>query len=132
LRAGVLAWRAVVKASLACCFGQRVDRGSSLVASAGLEVDEILEPDPAVTVRLLEGDRAVLEELHERRSTDPDELRSLLRCQQETLRCDERRLALAHHLHNLAKHPVHLCRQRKLLAVGTEQEPRLGVRLNGS
>jgi hypothetical protein len=48
---GVVGWCVVVEAELAGFLGQLVQRGSALHPAALLEVDEVLEPDPAETKR---------------------------------------------------------------------------------
>ncbi|MHB1852070.1 MAG: hypothetical protein ACYCU6_07830, partial [Acidimicrobiales bacterium] len=60
---GVVGLRAVVEPELVGFLGELFQDSPTLRAAAVREVDQVLETDSAVAVRLLEGDGAVFEKL---------------------------------------------------------------------
>jgi hypothetical protein len=122
--------RSVVEAKLVGFLGELVQGGSSLHPAALLEVDEVLEPDPAMAVGLLEGNGAVFEELDEGRAADPEEVGRLLGGEEQPLGGDEGGLALSHDVNDLTQDAVDLCGKGNLLAVRAKEQAGLGVTLD--
>src|SRR5581483_96951 len=129
-RGRVVGRRSLVEAELARLFGQLVQRGAPLLATAVLEVEEVLQPHATMPVRLLERDRPVLEQLHKSRPTHPEEVCGLLRREEQALWCHEGGLALTHDLDHMSEDSVYLGGQGNLLAVRTQQKARLRVMLD--
>jgi hypothetical protein len=73
----------------------------TLRAVTVLEVDEVLEADSAVAVRLLEGDGAVFEKLYEGGAADPEEIGCLLGSEEQALGRDKGGLPLTHDVDHL-------------------------------
>jgi hypothetical protein len=117
----VVGWCVLVEAELAGFLGQLIQSGSTLRAPALLEVDEVLEADPAMAVRLLKGDGTVFEELDQGGPAHPEEVSRLLGGEEQPLGGDEGGLALTHDFDHLAQDAVDLGGERDLLAIGAEQ-----------
>lgn len=81
-----------------------------------------MEPDATVSVGLVERDRAVLEELHERRLAHIEQIRRLLGGEDEVLGGDVHGLALSHDLDRVPENAVHLQGERHLFAVHVDEE----------
>jgi hypothetical protein len=122
--------RPVVEAELAGFLGELVQSGSTLSPAALLEVDEVLEADPAMAIRLLESDGSVFEKLDQGGAAYSKEVGRLLGGEEQALGRDESGLALAHDLDDLAEDAVDLGGEGDLLAVRSEEQAGLGVALD--
>ena len=129
-RGRVVGRRPLVEPQLACLFCQLVQRCAPFLTATVLEVEDVLQPHATMSVRLLERDRPVLEELDERRPADPEEIRGFLGGEEQALRGHEGRLALTHHLDYMPEDSVDLCGKGNLLTVRSEQKARLRVMLD--
>lgn len=88
-----------------------------------------MKPDAAVPVWLVERYGAVLEQLHHCWPADAEQVRSLLRREEQALGSDERGLALAHHFDRVAQPAMHLRGQRDPLVFWPGEESWLGAGL---
>jgi len=128
-RFGIVGGCGVVEPELAGFRGEPIQDSPTFRATAVLEVDEVLETDSTVAVRLLEGDGAVFEELDEGGAADPEEIGCLLGGEEQALGGDKGGLPLTHDVDDLAQDAVDLGRKWDLLAVRAEKQAWLGVAL---
>lgn len=77
-RLGVVHGCGVVKTELAGFPGEPIQNSPAFGPTTLLELEYVVETDPAVPVGLLEGDRAVFEEPHEGRTANAKEVGCLL------------------------------------------------------
>ncbi len=126
---GVVGLRAVVEPELVGFLGELFQDSPTLRAAAVREVDQVLETDSAVAVRLLEGDGAVFEKLDQGGATDPEQIGHLLGGEESSLGRDTGGLPLTHDVDHLAQDAVYLGGKRDLLTVRAEKQAWLGVAL---